>query len=218
MDSGSAFRKLAPAKAGGRNDEIDLFRPSLIDTLLLDEYTHREACAPENIGFQMLSVRMAGGERPSSNILWLCVDIFVVRDSLLSMLKRGLHMTKYGTFIWNELVTSDQKASGKFYSELLGWSRREVNAGAFGTYTIFQHAGKDVAGMMNPTIDYTRFRPPCWYAYIAVADVDACASRVTQLGGKIIEPPGDVPGVGRVCMIADPTGATLRLMTPIECP
>ena len=123
-------------------------------------------------------------------------------------------MSEHGTFLWNELVTSDQKKSGEFYSSLLGWIRRQVDAGPFGTYTLFQHDGKDVAGMMNPTIDYTRSRPPSWYAYIAVDDVDACASRVEQLGGKIIEPPGDVPGVGRVCMLADPTGAVVRLMTP----
>lgn len=125
-------------------------------------------------------------------------------------------MAEHGTFMWNELVTQDQKKSADFYSALLGWSRREVDSGPFGIYTIFQQNGKNVAGMMNPTIDYTRSRPPCWYAYIAVDDVDACASRVTQLGGKIIEPPGDVPGVGRVCMLADPMGATVRLMTPVS--
>ncbi len=127
-------------------------------------------------------------------------------------------MEASGTFIWNELVTSDQEGSGTFYSELLGWSRREVEAGSLGTYTLFQRNGKDVAGMMNPTIDYTRSRPPCWYAYIAVDDVDACAARVAELGGKVIDPPSSVPGVGRVCMIADPTGATVRLMTPVSEP
>lgn len=127
-------------------------------------------------------------------------------------------MAAHGTFMWNELVTSDQKKCGEFYSALLDWNRREVDSGPFGTYTVFQQNGQAVAGMMNPTIDYTRSRPPCWYAYIAVEDVDACAARVIQLGGKIIEPPGDVPGVGRVCMIADPSGATVRLMTPVSKP
>ncbi len=127
-------------------------------------------------------------------------------------------MVEHGTFIWNELITTDQKKSGDFYSELLGWSRREVDAGPLGTYTVFQKDGKDVAGMMNPTVDYTQSRPPSWYAYIAVNDVDALASRVTQLGGKIIVPPHDVPGVGRVCMLADPTGAVVRLMTPVSGP
>lgn len=124
-------------------------------------------------------------------------------------------MTKHGTFIWNHLVTSDQRKSADFYCDLLGWTRREVQAGPFGTYTIFQRDGEDVAGMMNPTIDYTRSRPPNWYAYVAVDDVNACATRVVQLGGTVIEPPHDVPGVGRICLLTDPMGAPLTLMTPI---
>lgn len=120
-----------------------------------------------------------------------------------------------GTFLWNELVTSDQKACGDFYCGLLGWTRREVDSGPFGIYTIFQHGGKDIAGMMNPTTGFSRSRPPCWNAYIAVEDVDALAARAEELGGKVIEPPGDIPGVGRVCMLADPRGAVILLMKPL---
>ncbi len=127
-------------------------------------------------------------------------------------------MPTHGTFMWNELVTHDQRKSGIFYSDLLGWSRHEVNAGPFGTYTTFRQNGEDVAGMMNPTIEYTRSRPPAWYAYIAVDDVDACAARAVELGGQIIAAPADVPGVGRACMIADPAGGTVRLITPAAKP
>jgi hypothetical protein len=80
-------------------------------------------------------------------------------------------MVEHGTFMWNQLVTTDQKKSGDFYCELLGWSRREVPAGPFGMYTIFHQDGKDVGGMMNPTTDYSRSRPSWWQAFIAVADV-----------------------------------------------
>ena len=62
-------------------------------------------------------------------------------------------MSEHGTFIWNELDTPDQHVSGSFFEKLLGWSRREVNAGGFGTYTLFQKNGRDVAGMMNPTTE-----------------------------------------------------------------
>ena len=124
-------------------------------------------------------------------------------------------MIEYGTFFWNHLVTVDQMKSGDFYYELLGWSRREVDAGPFGSYTLFQHDGKDVGGMMNPTTDYSRSQPSWWQAFIAVADVDACAVRVTQLGGTLIEPPHDIPGVGRACLLADPMGAPVCLMTPV---
>jgi hypothetical protein len=125
-------------------------------------------------------------------------------------------MTEAGTFFWNQLVTTDQKKSGDFYCGLLGWSRMEINAGPFGVFALFQQNGKDVAGMMNPTTDYSRSRPPWWQCFVAVPDVDACVSRVPQLGGTIIEPPHDIPGVGRASMIADPTGAVVQIMTPVK--
>ena len=125
-----------------------------------------------------------------------------------------------GTFIWNELTTPDQRSAGEFYSSLLGWTRREVDAGPFGTYTIFQTDGRDVAGMMNPTrTDYEQeSKPPRWNAYIAVEDIEAVAVRVTQLGGRILEPVNDIPDTGKVCMIADPTGAMVLLMQPVQPP
>ncbi len=125
-------------------------------------------------------------------------------------------MSNGGEFIWNELITHDQKTSGKFYSELFGWQRKEVDAGPLGVYTMFQRDGKDVAGMMNPTIEYTQKLGPRWYAYVAVGDVDETAARAVDLGGTIIAGPEDIPGVGRLCLLADPTGAPIRLMKPAE--
>lgn len=125
-------------------------------------------------------------------------------------------MVNYGTIMWNELVTADQKKAGDFYSGLLGWTRKEIDAGPLGTYTIFQKDNKDVAGMMNPTkTDYEQeSKPPRWNTYIAVEDIEAVAARVTELGGKILEPVNDIPNTGKVCMIADPTGAMILLMQP----
>ena len=127
-------------------------------------------------------------------------------------------MAEHGVFLWNELETPDQKTAGEFYTRLLGWTRHEVDAGPFGVYTLFQRNEKDVAGMMNPTTDYSRSRGPVWNAYVAVDDVDASAARVPELGGSLIVPPHDVPDVGRVCMLADPTGAVILLMTPAAVP
>lgn len=123
-------------------------------------------------------------------------------------------MIENGTFFWNQVVTTDQKTDGDFYCGLLGWKRKEVDAGPLGLYTLFQQNGKDVAGMMSPTTNYSRSRPSWWQGFIAVADVEACAARVPELGGTVIEPPQDIPSVGRACMIADPMGAVVQLMTP----
>lgn len=118
-------------------------------------------------------------------------------------------------FIWHELVTPDQKKSGEFFCELLGWSAKEVDAGAFGTYTLFQKEGQDVAGMMNPTPD-TPFKDSYWHSYIAVDDVDNYSIQASVLGGKVLVTPHDVPDVGRICVVSDPTGAIVHLMQPAE--
>ena len=123
-------------------------------------------------------------------------------------------MIEDATFIWNELVTTDQQACGAFYSSVLGSTRKEVDIGPAGTYTVFQHNGKDVAGMMGPATDFARARPPFWSAYIAVSDMDDCEARVAQLGGRMIAGPEDIADVGRVCMPSDPAGPPVCLMTP----
>ncbi len=116
-------------------------------------------------------------------------------------------------FIWQELVTSDQDLSGKFFSQLLGWRTKQVDAGKYGTYTLFQKDDQEIAGMMNPTLD-TPGQGSYWHSYIAVEDVDDCARRAVELGGKLLVPPHDVADVGRICVIADPVGAVTHLMTP----
>jgi len=82
-------------------------------------------------------------------------------------------------FVWHELVTTAQQASGEFFSALLGWTRAAVDAGSFGTYTLFRVDGHDVAGMMNPTAD-TRIRGSFWHASISVEDVNECARRAAD--------------------------------------
>ena len=55
-----------------------------------------------------------------------------------------------------------------------------------------------------------------WHFNIGVEDVDECAKRVRVLGGSVLVAPHDVPDVGRVCVVADPTGAVAHLMQPVE--
>ena len=106
-------------------------------------------------------------------------------------------MTDQNPFIWQELVTPDQKASGTFFSKLLGWSLKQVDAGKFGTYTLFQKDGQAVAGMMNPTPG-TPGKGSYWHSYIAVNDIEECAKQCVVLGGKVVVPPHNVPDVGQV--------------------
>lgn len=122
-------------------------------------------------------------------------------------------MNEQNPFIWQELVTPDQEISGTFFSKLFGWKLKHVDAGEFGTYTLFKKEGQDIAGMMNPTSD-TPGKGSYWHSYIAVEDIENCAKKTTELGGKVLVQPHDVPDVGRVCAVSDPTGAIVHLMQP----
>jgi len=123
-------------------------------------------------------------------------------------------MPENGAFIWNELVTPDQDTCRDFFCGLLGWTSRVVQTSDFGTYTLFQREGVDVAGMMSFTED-TPMKEPHWHAYIGVDDIDSCIQRVAKLGGRVVVPPQDIADVGRVAVIADPAGAVVSLMQPM---
>ena len=70
---------------------------------------------------------------------------------------------------------------------------------------------QEVAGIMAIP-DKVTGMPPCWGGYVTVDNVDALLPKVTQLGGKVIVPPQDIPDIGRFTVIQDPQGAMLSLI------
>ncbi|MCB9948957.1 MAG: VOC family protein [Rhodospirillaceae bacterium] len=123
---------------------------------------------------------------------------------------------KDATFIWNELVTRDSAKAAAFFAELIGWTAETMDMPT-GAYTMFKKDGVPAAGMLDMRQhDIPDAVPPHWMAYIQVPDVDASAARVADLGGTVVVPPMDIPTVGRFCVITDPTGAHVSLITMAE--
>lgn len=117
-----------------------------------------------------------------------------------------------GIFCWNELVTRDRAGAKKFYTELLGWNADESDMPGM-PYTVFRAGEKQAGGMMEMPPDVPKEVPAHWMAYITVDDVDAAAEKTKELGGTLLHGPQDVPEVGRFCIIQDPTGAVVSLIT-----
>ena len=116
-----------------------------------------------------------------------------------------------GAFSWCELMTSDQAASKRFYGELFGWQMQDLGPD-MGNYTVVKTAdGQGVGGIMTlpPQSDC---KQPAWGAYVTVADTDETIRKAESLGAKVILPPQDIPGVGRMSWIQDPQGATLAVI------
>lgn len=124
----------------------------------------------------------------------------------------GEHMTfENGTFCWNELATTDAGAAKKFYAALLGWKFKEGDMEGV-SYSEIMAGERPIGGIYQMGKEHGG-APSHWMGYVAVADVDAAAGRVEELGGKICVPPMDIPMVGRFCVITDPTGANISIIT-----
>jgi predicted enzyme related to lactoylglutathione lyase len=107
-----------------------------------------------------------------------------------------------------DLVTPDREAAKTFYGGLLRWSAEDLEHG----YTVWRRDGAVVAGAIALTEEAAAAgTPPNWTTYIAVADVDAMAARVAELGGTLIGPVFEIPGAGRGAAFSDPQGAVLLL-------
>ena len=111
---------------------------------------------------------------------------------------------------WNELATPDTAKAGEFYSGLFGWGKEVKDMGEM-TYTLFINGERQAGGMYKPTPEMGEI-PPNWLAYFAVDDADAKVAKANELGGTIIVPPMDIPGVGRFAVIQDPQGAVFGII------
>jgi len=121
---------------------------------------------------------------------------------------------QHGAFSWNELMTTDVDAAKIFYGELFGWTLEDLKTCDMG-YTMARAGDKEVAGLMTMPPEAGDM-PPTWGAYVTVNDVDASAKQAEALGGKIMLAPRDIPDVGRFCVICDPQGAALALITYVD--
>lgn len=116
-----------------------------------------------------------------------------------------------GAFSWSELMTTDPAAAAAFYGQLFGWSIASMEMGAGGTYRVAKVGETSVGGIMGMPPDGPAM-PPNWGCYVTVANVEDTMARCQALGGRVIMPGMDVPGVGRMTVIQDPQGAVLSVM------
>jgi hypothetical protein len=115
----------------------------------------------------------------------------------------------HGEICWHEVNTPDAEGAKKFYGELFGWTSQQVDMGGF-PYHYLRAGAKDFGGIMPMTGPEWQGVPPHWMMYVAVADIDAAARKVVELGGKVCVPPTAIP-VGRFAVVSDPQGATFSL-------
>ncbi len=126
-------------------------------------------------------------------------------------------MAQHGKFYWNELLTDDVEKALAFYGETLGWSFQEMPMeGEEGSYFVAMVDDEPVAGLMDKTGMVPPTVPPHWFAYVNVDALDERLAKLEAAGGQILREPFDVPGIGRIAIVADATGAPMGWMTAEE--
>jgi predicted enzyme related to lactoylglutathione lyase len=137
-------------------------------------------------------------------------------------------VNEHGSLNFNNLNTRDVEGAKPFYGAVFGWQTLEMDGGfqawtlpGYGDYLERDNPGfrkgmeemgvpgfEDVVAAIAPIADDQPDVPAHWGVTFAVDDADAIAAKTTELGGKVLMPPTDMPWV-RMTVIADPQGAPL---------
>ena len=115
-----------------------------------------------------------------------------------------------GAIHWTELWSKDLDADLRWLKGTFGFEIEEMPM-PDGPYHILKSGGLARGGAMAST---EANAPAMWLAWVQVDEVDATVDRVSRHGGTVIAPAFDVPQVGRMAIVADPTGAVFGVITP----
>jgi predicted enzyme related to lactoylglutathione lyase len=116
-----------------------------------------------------------------------------------------------GHFCWETLVTPDVAGAVAFYGRVLGHGTAKAPEGSA---VILTAGGVPVADVQPAPPGVASH----WATYVAVEGAEASRDRAAGLGGRVLIPRIDVPGVGTVAFVADPSDAFLGLFQPVARP
>jgi predicted enzyme related to lactoylglutathione lyase len=120
----------------------------------------------------------------------------------------------HGTFHWNELMARDVAAAKKFYAETIGWTYDGMPTPDGQTYWVAKMGDQPVAGIFDISGPEFKDVPDNWMPYLAVDDVDARVKKAVAAGARVMKPAFDIPGIGRIVILMEPSGAAVGWITP----
>jgi hypothetical protein len=101
-----------------------------------------------------------------------------------------------------------------FYHRTLGWEFGHKLLPDGDSYWIAQHDGRPVGGIYALREPEYEGIPSHWMTYLAVPDIVQAERTAVFAGGEICRPTVNVPGVGKLSIVSDSTGAIIGLIEP----
>jgi hypothetical protein len=113
-------------------------------------------------------------------------------------------------FVHVELQTTDVEAAKSFYTRLFDWQLESITGANDMDYTLVK-TGQGTGGIMQQLMPGA---PSAWLSYVLVEDLKASTAKARALGATILKDNLEVPGMGWLTIIIDPTGAHLGMWQP----
>lgn len=117
-----------------------------------------------------------------------------------------------GAIEWCDLTVTNAESIRDFYCGVVGWEWSPVSMGEYDDYNInLPETNKTVAGVCHARGSNSNL-PAQWLIYVRVKDVSESAARCEESGGTVLDGPHAM-GSSRFCVIRDPAGAVLALIS-----
>jgi uncharacterized protein len=115
---------------------------------------------------------------------------------------------------WHELNTWEPEAALAFYGRTLGWEFAPSPLPDGAAYWIASKDGRPVGGIFELTApDYDGI-PSHWMTYLSVKDMQEAEANTSSAGGEVMRSPVRIPGVGKLAVVTDASGALIGLIEP----
>ena len=113
-------------------------------------------------------------------------------------------MKATNSVLWFEVVGRDGKALRSFYRKLFGWEIQEADPASGFDYGMVSSSNGGLGGGIGTSPDGG---PGFATFYVEVEDIAATLARTEKLGGKIVMPATEIPGMNLTfAYVTDPEG------------
>jgi predicted enzyme related to lactoylglutathione lyase len=108
-------------------------------------------------------------------------------------------------FVHLELNTPDLAKAKTFYSTLFGWEFQDNDMGTmiYSTFKPDEGPGGGITSFPGGN--------PGWLSYVGVKDINESTEKARSLGATILIGPQEIPNIGWMTVMTDPTGCTIAI-------
>jgi predicted enzyme related to lactoylglutathione lyase len=123
------------------------------------------------------------------------------------------------TIVHFEIPVENVQKMRAFYATLFGW-KIERNPGPLEYWLIETVPADEQMTPLRPGVNGGMYQKPQPefkpVNYISVESIDKYIEKTKALGGKILQPKQEVPGVGWVAIALDPEGNQFAMLQPMQ--